>query len=61
MDRIGLEDHTVEILGVPVPCQTVPIKPGRNLAIIVEVASRNHSLRKAGYNAAKELNAAFHE
>ncbi len=61
MDRIGLEDHTVEILGVPVPCQTVPIKPGRNLAIIVEVASRNHSLRKAGFNAAKELNAAFQE
>ena len=35
-DRIGLEEETVDILGVPVPCQTIPIKPGRNLAIIVE-------------------------
>jgi HPr kinase/phosphorylase len=61
MDRIGLEDHTVEILGVPVPFQSVPIKPGRNLAIIVEVASRNHSLKKTGFNAAKELSAAFQE
>lgn len=61
MDRIGVEDHTMEILGVSVPCQTVPIKPGRNLAIIVEVASRNHSLRKAGINAAKELVSSFQE
>ena len=61
MDRIGLEDHTVEILGVSVPCQTVPIKPGRNLAIIVEVASRNLSLKRTGFNAARELIAAFQE
>ena len=61
MDRIGLEDHRVEILGVPVPFQSVPIKPGRNLAIIVEVASRNHSLKKTGFNAAKELSSAFQE
>ncbi len=60
-DRIGLEDHTVEILGVPVPCQTIPIKPGRNLAIIVEVASRNLSLKRAGFNAARELIAAFQD
>ena len=61
VDRIGLEDHSVEILGVPVPCQSVPIKPGRNLAIIVEVASRNLSLKRAGYNAARELIASFQE
>lgn len=61
IDRIGLEDHTVEILGVPVPCQTIPIKPGRNLAIIVEVASRNLSLKRAGFNAARELSAIFQD
>ncbi len=61
MDRLGLEDHTIEILGVSVPCQTIPIKPGRNLAIIVEVASRNLSLKRTGFNAARELVAAFQE
>lgn len=61
IDRIGLEDHYTEILGVPVPCQSVPIKPGRNLAIIVEVASRNLSLKRAGFHAARELNTLFHE
>ena len=60
-DRIGLTENNVEILGVSVPCQTVPIKPGRNLAIIVEVASRNLSLRRTGFNAAHELIAAFQE
>ena len=61
MDRIGLEEHYLEILGVPVPCQTVPIKPGRNLAIIVEVASRNLSLKRAGFHAARELSNLFQE
>ena len=60
-DRLGLEDHTNEILGVSVPCQTVPIKPGRNLAIIVEVAARNFSLRRAGFNAARGLSASFQD
>ena len=60
-DRIGMKEHSVEILGVSVPCQMIPIKPGRNLAIIVEVASRNLSLKKVGQNAAKELIAAFQE
>lgn len=59
VDRIGLEEHFVEILGVQVPTQSIPIKPGRNLAIIVEVASRNLSLKRSGFNAARELNAAF--
>ena len=61
LDRIGLEDHMIEILGVPIPCQTIPIKPGRNLAIIVEVASRNLSLKRAGFHAARELNTLFQE
>lgn len=61
LDRIGLEDHTVDILGVSVPYQSIPIKPGRNLAILAEVAARNHSLKRAGFNAAKELSTLFHE
>ena len=56
-DRIGLQDDEIEIMGVRVPHQTMPIKPGRNLAIIVEVAARNFSLKRAGYNAARELTA----
>ena len=54
-DRIGLEEETVDILGVPVPCQTIPIKPGRNLAIIVEAAARNLSLKRSGHSAIQEL------
>ena len=60
-DRIGLEDRSVEILGVSVPCQAVSVKPGRNLAILVEAASRNLSLKRAGYNAVRDLSAAFQE
>jgi HPr kinase/phosphorylase len=56
-DRIGLQDDRIEIMGVRVPHQTMPIRPGRNLAIIVEVAARNFSLKRAGYNAARELTA----
>ncbi len=59
MDRIGLDEHTIDILNVPVPLQRIPIKPGRNLAIIVEVASRNLSLKRTGFNAARELSSAF--
>ena len=54
-DRIGINDQTVEILGVSIPCQVTPVRPGRNLAILVEVAARNQSLKKLGYNAAQEL------
>ena len=61
LDRIGLDDSYIEILGVSVPCQKIPIKPGRNLAIIVEVASRNFSLKRAGMNAARELSLVFHD
>ena len=58
-DRSGIQDQTIEIMGVSVPHQTMPIKPGRNLAIIVEVAARNLSLKRSGYNAARELTALF--
>lgn len=60
-DRIGVEEGQIEILNVPIPRQTIPIKPGRNLAIIVEVAARNLSLKRSGYNAVHELNIAFQE
>ena len=54
-DRIGYEDHTIELMGVYVPYQVMPVKPGRNLAIIVEVAARNLSLKRMGHNAAREI------
>ncbi len=60
-DRIGLKDDEIEIMGVSVPHQTMPIRPGRNLAIIVEVAARNLSLKRSGYNAARELTSFFQE
>ena len=54
-DRMGLEDHVVDILGVQVPALTIPVKPGRNLAVILEVAAMNNRQKKMGYNAAKEF------
>ncbi len=54
-DRLGLEGSTTEIMGVKVPCLTIPVKPGRNLASIVEVAAINNRNRKMGHNAALEL------
>ena len=54
-DRLGLEDQYTENLGNKVVCHSIPIRPGRNLAIIVESAAVNHRQKKMGYNAAKEL------
>ena len=54
-DRLGLEDQYMEILGVQVPMYTIPITPGRNLAVILEVAAMNNRQRKTGYNAAREF------
>lgn len=54
-DRIGMENEYTEILGVQVPIVTIPVKPGRNLSIIIEVAAMNNRQKKMGYNAAKEL------
>ena len=54
-DRLGMEDHYEEILGVGVVCNTLPVRPGRNLAIICETAAVNRRQKKMGYNAAKEL------
>ena len=54
-DRSGLDDQHMEILGVKVPMNTIPITPGRNLAVILEVAAMNNRQRKTGYNAAMEF------
>ncbi len=54
-DRLGLEDQHMELLGVQIPMNTIPITPGRNLAVIVEVAAMNNRQRKMGYNAAQEF------
>ncbi len=54
-DRLGLEDRYTEYLGNRVVCHTIPIRPGRNLAVIVESAAINYRQKKMGYNAAQEL------
>ena len=54
-DRLGLTDETTEILGIKVPSVTIPVGPGRNLAIIVEAAAINHRVNKMGFNAAQNL------
>ncbi len=55
-DRLGLEGEHTTLLDVEVPSLTVPVKPGRNLAVIVEVAAMNNKQKKLGYNAAAALN-----
>ncbi|MDE7389462.1 MAG: HPr(Ser) kinase/phosphatase [Lachnospiraceae bacterium] len=54
-DRMGMETEYMEILGNKVPTITIPVKPGRNLAVIIEAAAMNSRQKKMGYNAAKEL------
>lgn len=54
-DRMGLDNEYMKILGIEVPTLTIPVKPGRNLAVIIEVAAMNNRQKKMGYNAAREL------
>ncbi len=54
-DRLGLEDHHYELLGLQLPLNTIPVTPGRNLAVILEVAAMNNRQRRMGYNAAQEF------
>ena len=54
-DRLGLEGQTTSILDIAVPSLTIPVKPGRNLAVIIEVAAMNNRHKKMGFNAAQEL------
>lgn len=55
-DRLGMDEAFVEILGVQLPQITVPVKPGRNIAVILEIAARNQRQKFMGYNAAIEFN-----
>ena len=54
-DRLGIEDHFTELMDLQIPIVTIPVRPGRNLASIVEVAAMNNRHRRYGYNAAEEL------
>lgn len=54
-DRFGLDSEYTEILGIKIPSITVPVKPGRNLAVIIEIAAMNHRQKKMGYNTAAEF------
>ena len=58
-DRLGLEEQYTDILGVKVPMNTIPVTPGRNLAVILEVAAMNNRQKKMGYNAAVEFTEAI--
>ena len=53
--ELGVDSEYTSILGVNVPSMTIPVKPGRNLAVILEVAAMNNRQKKMGYNAAQEL------
>ena len=55
-DRLGMDNQYTDILGLRIPSLTIPVRPGRNLAVIIEVAAMNHRHKSMGYNAAKELN-----
>ncbi|MBC7087589.1 MAG: HPr(Ser) kinase/phosphatase [Tissierellales bacterium] len=55
-DRVGLEEEKIEILGIEVPRVVIPVKTGRNIAMIVEVAAKNNRQKRLGYNAAETLN-----
>ncbi len=55
-DRFGLESEYTEIMGISIPTTTIPVKPGRNLAIILEIAAMNNRQKKMGYNTAVEFN-----
>ena len=60
-DRLGMEVQYTELMGVKIPTNTIPITPGRNLAIILEVAAMNNRQRKMGYNAALEFTEQFNQ
>ena len=55
-DRMGIESEYTDILGIKIPSNTIPVHPGRNLAVIIEIAAINNRQRRMGYNTAKEFN-----
>lgn len=60
-DRLGIETEYIDILGIKVPYINVPVRPGRNLAVILEIAAMNARLKKMGYNTAEEFNKKLEE
>ncbi|MEZ4288880.1 MAG: hypothetical protein R3A47_12265 [Polyangiales bacterium] len=54
-DRLGLDDETVDILGVAMPSLRIPVRSGRNMAVILEVAARNHILKTSGKHGARDF------
>ena len=54
-DRLGIENETMDILGIAVPMITIPVQPGRNLAVIIEIAAMNNRQKQMGYNTAMEF------
>jgi HPr kinase/phosphorylase len=56
VDRLGMDDEFVKILGVEIPHVTIPVRPGRDLARLIEVAAFQTKLKSTGHNPAKELN-----
>lgn len=54
-DRLGIDEETVRILDMDLPSLTIPVRPGRNLAVIIEVAAMNHRLKRIGFNAAQQF------
>ena len=55
-DRFGLDEQYENILGINIPSITIPVHPGRNLAVVLEIAAMNHRQKKMGYNTAEEFN-----
>jgi HPr kinase/phosphorylase len=55
-DRLGMDEEKFNILGLDIPSITIPVRPGRNLAIILEIAAMNNRQKRMGYNTAEEFN-----
>ncbi len=55
-DRLGLDDNKIDLLGIKVPMINLPVSPGRNLSVVIEIAAMNNKQRKMGYNTAEEFN-----
>ncbi len=54
-DRLGLDESTLDIFGIPIPMLRIPVRPGRNMAVILEVAARNHILKASGHHGAQKF------
>lgn len=54
-DRLGMDTEYTELMGLSIPSLTIPVRPGRNLAVIMEIAAMNHRQKKMGFNTAMEI------